>query len=91
MLVALPYVLYQVRKPDRWAGRFFLGIMNSSHSALTDWGTETCGHPGKDFKILGCGDAAGGRTIEKLAALAPGGHEFTVSNYADGSVAAIAR
>ena len=56
MLVALPYALYQVRKPDRWLGRLFLWLMNSSHSGLTDWGLKHVAVR-KDFKILdvGCG------------------------------------
>src|SRR5580704_16723306 len=85
MLVALPYALSQVRKPGRWAGRFVLWMMNASHSGLTDWGLKHAAI-GKDFKILdvGCG---GGRTIEKLAALAPEGMVYGV-DYADGSVAA---
>ncbi len=72
MLVALPYVLRQVRKPDRWVGRFFLWIMNSSHSALTDWGLQHVAI-GKSFTILDVGCGGWGRTIEKLAALAAGG------------------
>ncbi len=85
MLVALPYALYQVRKPGRWAGRFFLWMMNASHSGLTDWGLKHA-FIRKDFRILdvGCG---GGRTIEKLAAFAPEGMIYGV-DYADGSVAA---
>jgi SAM-dependent methyltransferase len=85
VLVTLPYVLRQVRKPTKWVGRFFVGMMNFSHSSLTDWGL---GHVviGKSFHILdvGCG---GGRTIEKLAALAPEGVIRGI-DYADGSVAA---
>jgi SAM-dependent methyltransferase len=79
------YVLNQVRKPTRWVGRFFVWIMNMSHSGVTDWGL---GHVrvGEEFTILdvGCG---GGRTIEKLAALAPRGKVYGV-DYAKGSVAA---
>lgn len=79
------YILHQVRKPTRWVGRFFLWIMNMSHSSLTDWGL---GHVQieKDFAILdvGCG---GGRTIEKLAALASDGKVCGV-DYSEGSVAA---
>lgn len=79
------YILNQVRKPTRWVGQFFLWIMNKSHSSLTDWGL---GHVqiGKDFAILdvGCG---GGRTIEKLAAMASDGTACGV-DYSKGSVAA---
>jgi SAM-dependent methyltransferase len=85
ILVLAPYALFQVRKPDRWLGRFFLWLMNASHSGVTDWGLK---HAviGKGFKILdvGCG---GGRTMQKLAALAPEGMVYGV-DYADGSVAA---
>ena len=79
------YLILQVRKPDRWAGRFFLWIMNQSHSALTDWGLQHV-PIAKEFTILdvGCG---GGRTIEKLAALASNGSIYGV-DYASGSVAA---
>jgi len=79
------YVLNQVRKPDRWTGRLFLWIMNFSHSGVTDWGLRHVGIE-RDFKILdvGCG---GGRTIEKLAQLAPDGMVYGI-DYADGSVAA---
>jgi ubiquinone/menaquinone biosynthesis C-methylase UbiE len=85
LLVTLPYVLGQVRKPTKWFGRLFLWLMNRSHSSLTDWGLK---HAviAKDFTILevGCG---GGRTIEKLARLATEGRIYGV-DYADGSVAA---
>lgn len=79
------YVLNQVRRPDRWAGRFFLWIMNMSHSGVTDWGLGHVG-VGEEFTILdvGCG---GGRTIEKLAAMASHGKVYGV-DYAKGSVAA---
>jgi len=79
------YMLYQVRKPDRLAGRFFTSVMNMSHSGVTDWGLKHV-QIQEHFTILdvGCG---GGRTIEKLAALAPRGMVFGV-DYAKGSVAA---
>jgi SAM-dependent methyltransferase len=85
MLVLLPYLLNQVRKPTRWTGRFFAWIMNLSHSGLTDWGLSHVGAE-KQFTILdvGCG---GGRTIEKLAAVATEGKVCGV-DYAKGSVAA---
>lgn len=79
------YLLKQVRKPSRWVGRPFLWMMNASHSALTDWGLRHV-RIAKDFRILdvGCG---GGRTMEKLAALASEGSVDGV-DYAEGSVAA---
>jgi SAM-dependent methyltransferase len=85
LIVLALYALNQVRKPTRWVGRFFLWIMNMSHSSLTDWGLKHF-QIEEDFTILdvGCG---GGRTIEKLAALATKGMVYGV-DYAKGSVAA---
>lgn len=79
------YVVNQVKKPTRWGGRPFLWLMNLSHSSLTDWGL-THVEIQQNFTILdvGCG---GGRTIEKLAAMAPGGMIYGV-DYAEGSIAA---
>ena len=86
--VAALYTLNQVRKPTKWVGRFFLGIMNASHSNLTDWGLKHV-RIEKGFAILdvGCG---GGRTIQKLAGLATEGMIWGV-DYAQGSVAASRR
>jgi ubiquinone/menaquinone biosynthesis C-methylase UbiE len=83
--ILMVYVINQVKKPTRWVGRIFAWIMNMSHSSLTDWGLEHV-QIKEDFVILdvGCG---GGRTIEKLAAMAPNGTVFGV-DYAAGSVAA---
>jgi SAM-dependent methyltransferase len=85
LLAATIYALNQVRKPGKWGGRIFLWIMNISHSGLTDWG-PTHVRIEKRFTILdvGCG---GGRTIQKLAALATGGMVYGV-DYAQDSVAA---
>ena len=85
MVAMLVYTLSQVRKPSKWFGRLFLWIMNMSHSSLTDWGL-THVRIEERFTILdvGCG---GGRTIEKLAALATKGRVYGV-DYAKGSVAA---
>jgi ubiquinone/menaquinone biosynthesis C-methylase UbiE len=85
VLALMLYVLNQVRKPDRWAGRLFTWIMNVSHSSLTDWGLQHV-RIEKNFTILdvGCG---GGRTIQKLAALASEGMVYGI-DYAAGSVAA---
>lgn len=79
------YVLTQVRKPDRWMGRLFTSIMNMTHSGVTDWGLSHV-RIEEQFTVLdvGCG---GGRTIEKMAAVASRGMVYGV-DYAKGSVAA---
>jgi SAM-dependent methyltransferase len=79
------YLFRQVRKPSRWTGRFFLWLMNVSHSRVTDWGLQYA-RIERDFTILdvGCG---GGRTIQKLATIAAEGKVYGV-DYADGSIAA---
>jgi ubiquinone/menaquinone biosynthesis C-methylase UbiE len=58
--------------------------MNISHSGLTDWGLKNV-RIERNFTILdiGCG---GGRTIQKLAAIATEGSVYGV-DYASGSVA----
>jgi SAM-dependent methyltransferase len=65
------YVLGQVRKPNGLLGRRVLQAMNLTHSALTEWGLQQL-HVEKNATILdiGCG---GGRTVQRLAALAPEG------------------
>ena len=84
-LSAAFYITRQVRKPDRWLGRVFASLMNSSHSNLTDWGlTHVRIERNASILDVGCG---GGRTIEKLAAMAPDGNVFGI-DYAPGSVAA---
>jgi SAM-dependent methyltransferase len=84
IVIAVPFLLYQVRKPTRWVGRWFLRGMNAAHSALTDWGLRHV-EIGKRFVVLdvGCG---GGRTVAKLAALAPEGKVHGV-DYSAESVA----
>ena len=85
LVAAMVYVINQVRKPDRWSGRFFLWIMNMSHSGVTDWGLKHVSIQASDTILdIGCG---GGRTIQKLAALASGGKVYGV-DYASGSLAA---
>jgi SAM-dependent methyltransferase len=87
-VVVVLLIAGQCRKPRWWIGRLLLGVMNRSHSSLTDWGL---GHVqiASDFSILdvGCG---GGRTIEKLAAIVSGGRVCGV-DYATASVAAARR
>jgi SAM-dependent methyltransferase len=78
------YMARQVRRPSRWTGQLLAQVMNLSHSGLTDWGLRHV-TIGPQFSILdvGCG---GGRTIRKLAALAPQGKVHGV-DYGKGSVA----
>lgn len=83
-LVAAVYLMRQVRKPSKWTGQPFVRLMNNSHSNLTDWGLQHV-KIDKNFILLdvGCG---GGRTIQKLAAIASDGKVYGV-DYAEGSVA----
>jgi SAM-dependent methyltransferase len=74
--VALPILLIvwlslQVRKPSGWLGKRVVRAMNLSHATMTDWGLQQVFVP-KNAAILdvGCG---GGRTVRKLAAMAPEG------------------
>ena len=77
--------LNQFRQPSGLFGRFNLWTMNRRHSRLTDWGLSHV-KVARDATILdvGCG---GGRTIHKLAALAPAGRVYGV-DFAPTSVAA---
>lgn len=83
-MVFAAYVISQVRKPDQWFGRILARAMNRGHDAMTEWGLNHV-TIGSQFRVLdvGCG---GGRTIEKLAAIAAGGTVYGV-DYAEGSVA----
>jgi SAM-dependent methyltransferase len=77
------YLVRQVKKPDRFAGRFFTWMMNGSHARLTDWAfTHLEISEGVTAMDVGCG---GGRTINKLAAKAA---QVYGVDYAAGSVAA---
>ena len=72
-----------MKKPDRFAGRFFAGLMNGSHAPLTDWAFTHVEIPeGATALDVGCG---GGRTIEKLTTKAA---QVYGIDYAAGSVAA---
>ena len=74
----------QCRKPHGETGRRVLRAMNDRHSGVTDWGLAQV-RIGDSFRILdvGCG---GGRTIQKMAALAPRGHVSGI-DYSEASVA----
>jgi len=75
----------QCRKPRWWPGRLLAAVMNLQHSAVTDWGLGQV-HLEKQFTMLdvGCG---GGRTIQKLAAVASEGRVYGI-DYSPASVAA---
>ena len=78
------YLLNQLRRPSKWTGRLFLKNMNQRHSAVTDWGLEKVPIGAQRAIIdVGCG---GGRTLEKLATLAPHARIVGV-DFAPGSVA----
>jgi ubiquinone/menaquinone biosynthesis C-methylase UbiE len=78
----------QFRRPTGWFGRFNLSAMNRRHSKLTDWGLKHAAIE-KNYTILdvGCG---GGRTVNKLAAIAPEGKIYGI-DHSEASVAASQR
>lgn len=78
------WVFRQVRKPTGWLGQRIVRGMNAGHSAMTDWGLQQIEVP-PDATILdvGCG---GGRTVQKLATMAPRGKVFGI-DYSRASVA----
>jgi ubiquinone/menaquinone biosynthesis C-methylase UbiE len=79
------WVFGQVRKPSGPLGRRVLRAMNLTHSAMTDWGIQHV-QIQKNSTLLdvGCG---GGRTVQRLAALAPEGKVHGI-DYSVASVAA---
>jgi len=72
------YLLKQAQNPRGWFGRWMLSGMNRGHATLTEWGLKHISIE-KDFTILdvGCG---GGKTVQKLALLAPDGRVFGIDN-----------
>ena len=79
------WVFGQVRKPTGPLGRRALQAMNRTHATLTDWGLQHL-RIEKNATILdiGCG---GGRTVQRLASLAPEGTVEGI-DYSAASVAA---
>jgi ubiquinone/menaquinone biosynthesis C-methylase UbiE len=75
----------QCSKPTGWLGRISLWRMNASHSKLTDWGLKHIAIE-NHYTILdvGCG---GGRTVNKLAAIATQGKVYGI-DFSEESVAA---
>lgn len=79
------WVLRQVRKPTGPLGRRMLRAMNLTHAPMTDWGMQHLPiQKSSTILDIGCG---GGRTVWRLAALAPEGKVHGV-DYAAASVAA---
>ncbi len=78
----------QLQKPSGWAGRFVLWLMNRRHSRLTDWGLQHVRIDRRHVILdVGCG---GGRTVNKLVALASEGKVFG-ADYSPESVRAARR
>ena len=84
LIAAVLWLFRQVRKPSGPLGRRIARAMNLSHAAMTDWGLQQVLVP-KDAVVLdvGCG---GGRTLRRLAALAPEGWIVGL-DYSESSVA----
>ncbi len=84
VLVGAMYLLNQLRKPSRYLGRLVLKDMSRRHTALTDWALSQISIGDQQAVLdVGCG---GGRTLAKLAALAPQARVVGI-DYATGSVA----
>ncbi len=80
--------LEQFRKPAGWLGRLNLWSMNRRHSDLTDWGLRHVSIKSQDTILdVGCG---GGRTVQKLAAIATTGKVYGI-DHSEASVAASRR
>jgi ubiquinone/menaquinone biosynthesis C-methylase UbiE len=80
--------LNQCCKPTGWLGRLTLWRMNLSHSRLTDWGLSYASVKDRNAILdVGCG---GGKTIDKLAAMAPQARVYGV-DHSEESVAAAKR
>ncbi len=78
----------QCQHPRGWIGRLVLWSMNRRHGRLTDWGLGHVAVGEHDTILdLGCG---GGKTLEKLAAMASNGIVHGVDN-STASVAAAQR
>ena len=78
----------QCQHPRGWIGRLVLWSMNRRHGRLTDWGLGHVAVGEHDTILdLGCG---GGKTLEKLAAMASNGIVHGIDNSA-ASVAAAQR
>lgn len=78
------WVFQQVRKPSGWLGRRIVRAMNLGHATLTEWGLKQIVVANTAAILdVGCG---GGRTVQRLAALASDGHVVGL-DYSAASVA----
>jgi ubiquinone/menaquinone biosynthesis C-methylase UbiE len=78
----------QFSKPTGWLGRYSLWRMNSHHSKLTDWGLKHISIQNRHTMLdVGCG---GGRTVNKLAAIATQGKVYGI-DHSEESLAATTR
>ena len=81
-------VLSHFQKPAGWLGRLNLRNMNRRHSKLTDWGLRHAPIETRDTILdVGCG---GGRTVQKLAAIAREGRVYGI-DHSDASMAVAAK
>jgi len=84
VVLAVVWLVLQVRKPRGWLGKRVVRAMNLGHAGMTDWALQQIATP-KDAAILdvGCG---GGRTVSRLATMAPEGRIVGI-DYSPTSVA----
>jgi ubiquinone/menaquinone biosynthesis C-methylase UbiE len=76
-------MLNQLRRPTGTRGEAIATVMNRTHSLLTDWALEHVTIAETDIVLdIGCG---GGRTVQKLAALATQGRIRGI-DYSEASV-----
>src|SRR5215831_14817973 len=84
-LLLFAWMSRQVRKPGGLLGGRMIRAMNLTHAALTDWGLDQLAVRNTAAILdIGCG---GGRTVHRLAALAPGAKVIGL-DYSATSVAA---
>jgi ubiquinone/menaquinone biosynthesis C-methylase UbiE len=84
----MKYVFEQARKPKGKFGELFVLSMNRGHDRLTQWGLSHLSIKNKDIILdIGCG---GGKTVNRLAAIAAAGKVYGI-DYSDASVAAAIR